>query len=98
MTSNNIKQKNTTKNLLSKHTQLTHSENRKVCSHTQRPDGDWIINTVMLEGSDTPFRFKRQKNYQNLKGARVNVTYYPQIEKLAGIDFEIMNVVRIRIA
>ena len=32
----------------------------------------------------------------NLQGARVNLTYYPQIEQVAGMEFETMKVVRIR--
>lgn len=96
MPPNNLKQKNSAKNLLNKHPGLVHSEERKVTSHTQRQDNEWILNTLMIEGFDTPFRFKRKKAYQNLKGALVNLTYYPSIENLAGIEFEIMNVVRIR--
>ncbi|MFD2231029.1 hypothetical protein [Alkalimarinus sediminis] len=84
--------------LLKKNQNLTHSEMQKVVSHVQRDDDDWIINTVMIEGCDVPFKFKRKKQYKNLKGARVNLTYYPSSEKVAGIPFEIMNVVRIKIA
>tara|TARA_R110001592_G_scaffold177076_2_gene417250 strand:+ start:53683 stop:53976 length:294 start_codon:yes stop_codon:yes gene_type:complete len=93
---NNLKHKNTAKDLLQKHPKLIHSDSKKVISHTQRQDDEWIINTLMIEGYEIPFRFKRKKAYQNLKGAQVNLTYYPIIEKLAGMDFEIMNVVRIR--
>ena len=50
----------------------------------------------MLEGYDVPFRFKRKQGYRNLKGARVNVTYYPDVEKVGGFDVEVMNVVRIK--
>ena len=39
---------------------------------------------------------KRKTEYRNLKGARVNVTYYPTVEKVGGFDLEVMNVVRIR--
>ncbi len=96
MPTNNLKQINTAKNLLQKHPKLIHSDSKKVVSHTQRQDGEWILNTIMIEGYETPFRFKRKKAYQNLKGAQVNLTYYPSIENLAGIEFEIMNVVRVR--
>lgn len=96
MSSNNLKHTNTAKNLLNKHPGLVHSEEKKVSSHTQRQENEWIINTVMIQGYEAPFRFKRKKPYQNLKGAQVNLTYYPSIETLAGIEFEIMNVVRIR--
>ena len=70
----------------------------KVNSHVQRDEknSEWIINTLTLEGYDVPFRFKRKKQYRNLKGARVNLTYYAGMEKVAGFDVEVMNVVRIR--
>jgi hypothetical protein len=84
--------------LLKKHAKLVHSEMLKVTSHVQRNTDDWIINTVMVEGCDVPFKFKRQREYKNLKGARVNLTYYPDVEIVAGIEFEVMNVVRIKIA
>lgn len=96
MQSNHAKKDNSAKNLLKKHPNLTHSEAKKVSSHTQRSDDEWIINTIMLEGYDTPFRFKRKKPYQNLKGAQVNLTFYPSTENVAGMPFEVMNVVRIR--
>lgn len=82
--------------LVKKHQELTHSELVKVISHVQRDKDDWIINTVMIEGCDVPFKFKRKQQYQDLKGARVNMTYYPSVEVVAGMDFEIMNVVRIK--
>jgi len=82
--------------LLEKNRELVYSEMMKVNSHVQRNDKEWIINTITLEGYDVPFRFKRKKEYRNLKGARVNLTYYPTVEKVAGFDIEIMNVVRIR--
>ena len=84
--------------LLTQHQKLTHSENMKVTSHVQREDGDWNLNTVMIEGIDVPFKFKRKKAYRSLKGARVNLTYYPLIEEVAGIEFETMKVVRIKVA
>ncbi|WP_455210980.1 hypothetical protein [Kaarinaea lacus] len=86
------------KKLLEKHNKLVHSEMLKVTSHVQRNAGDWIINTLMVEGYEVPFKFKRQRTYKNLKGARVNLTYYPDVEVVAGIEFEVMNVVRIKIA
>lgn len=82
--------------LVKKHQELTHSELVKVISHVQRDKDDWIINTVMIEDCDVPFKFKRKQQYQDLKGARVNMTYYPSVEVVAGMDFEIMNVVRIK--
>ncbi len=82
--------------LLEKNRELVHSEMMKVNSHVQRNDKEWIINTITLEGYDVPFRFKRKTEYRNLKGARVNLTYYPTVEKVGGFEMEIMNVVRIR--
>ncbi|MGD8566639.1 MAG: hypothetical protein PVJ39_00940 [Gammaproteobacteria bacterium] len=84
--------------LLKKHKNLTHSEMLKVNSHVQRKVDDWILNTVMVDGFDVPFKFKRKKQYKNLKGARVNLTYYPDSEIVAGLEFEIMKVVRIKVA
>ena len=84
--------------LIKKHKKLVHSEMMKVTSHVQRNDGDWIINTLMIEGYDVPFKYKRQKPYKSLKGQRVNLTYYPDVEEVAGMEFEIMNVVRVKIA
>ena len=84
--------------LLQKHQKLTHSEMMKVTSHVQRETSEWYINTVMLEGYDVPFRFKRKKLYKNLKGQCVNITYYPQVENVAGMEIEIMKVVRIKIS
>lgn len=82
--------------LLKKHRELIHSEMMKVLSHVQRPKGDWMINTLMIEGCDVPFKYKRKKPYKNLKGQRVNLTYYCDSESVAGFDIEIMTVVRIK--
>ncbi|MDH5435417.1 MAG: hypothetical protein OEX83_01545 [Gammaproteobacteria bacterium] len=84
--------------LLKKHDKLVHSEMKKVTSHVQRSKGEWFINTVMVEGCEVPFKYKRKQKYKNLKGARVNLTYYPTVEKAGGLDFEVMNVVRIKVA
>ena len=86
------------KKLLKKHAALVHTDMMKVTSHVQREAGEWIINTLMLEGHDVAFKYKRKKRYKNLKGQRVNLTYYPGHEVVAGINIEIMTVVRIRIA
>jgi hypothetical protein len=43
-----------------------------------------------------PFRFKRKKPYKNLKGMFVNLTYYANTESVAGIEMEVMNVIRIK--
>ncbi|NRB37298.1 MAG: hypothetical protein HRU20_02385 [Pseudomonadales bacterium] len=84
--------------LIKKHQQLIQSDFRKVVSHTQRSDGEWHINTLMIEGVSAPFKYKRNEPYQNLKGQRVNLTYYRKMEKVAGMDFEVMRVVRIKIS
>jgi hypothetical protein len=86
------------KKLLERHKNLVHSEMLKVNSHVQREAGEWIINTLMIEGSEVPFKYKRKKKYKNIKGQRVNLTYYPDIESVAGIEMEVMTVVRIKIA
>lgn len=84
--------------LLKKHRDLTHSEMQKVISHVQRDTKEWVINTLMIEGCDVPFKFKRKTAYKNVQGQRVNLTYYPDKESVAGIEMEVMNVVRIKIA
>ncbi|GGD50008.1 hypothetical protein [Lacimicrobium alkaliphilum] len=88
--------KDKTKQLLEQHPDLTHSEQMKVVSHVQREDDEWLMNTLMLEGHDVPFRFKRKKRYRSLQGAQVNITYYPETEIVAGMEFEYMKIVRIR--
>ena len=84
--------------LLEQHRQLVHSENQKVLSHVQRELDDWFVNTLMIEGCDVPFKYKRKKLYKNLKGQKVNLTYYPESETVAGFDIEIMKVVRIKVS
>lgn len=86
------------KDLTTKHKDLTHSENQKVASHVQREQDDWFINTLMIENISAPFKYKRKKLYQSLKGQRVNLTYYPSTESIAGFDIEIMNVVRVKVS
>jgi len=90
--------KDPVKNLLGKHQQLTHSDMMKVESHVQRESGEWFLNTLMLEGIDVPFKYKRKKLYKNLQGQRVNLTYYPSSEFVIGIEVEVMNVVRIKVS
>ena len=84
--------------LLKAHEKLTHSEMMKVESHIQRESGEWVLNTLMLEGYTVPFKYKRKKQYKNLKGQRVNLTYYHSSEDIAGIEMEVMNVVRIKVS
>ena len=92
------KAKSAVEKLLSKHQSLTHSEMLQVVSHVQRQEGEWLVNTIMVEGTDVPFKFRRKKAYKNLNGAQVNLTYYPTTEEIAGIEFETMKVVRIKVA
>ncbi len=84
--------------LLKKHQQLNQSDMMKVKSHVQRESGEWVINTLMIDGCDVAFKYKRKKRYKDLKGQRVNLTYYPDVEKVAGMQIEVMNVVRIKIS
>lgn len=90
--------KDPVKNLLKNHQQLTHSDMLKVESHVQREAGEWFINTLMIEHVSAPFKYKRKKRYKDLKGQRVNLTYYPASEDVAGFKIDVMNVVRIKIA
>lgn len=82
--------------LLKKRPALIHSEDVKVASHVQREEGDWILHTLMIAGYDVPFVYKRKQRYQDLKGARVNLSYYPSHQLRAGFEFEIMKLVRLR--
>lgn len=84
------------KKLLTKHQKLNQLDMAKVTSHVQRQTDDWVLNTVVLEGYDVPFQYTRQKVYKSLAGGRVNLTYYPETKSVAGVDFEVMKVVRIR--
>lgn len=82
--------------LLERHASLVHSDMVKVTSHVQRKVGEWTINTLMIEGHDVPFRYRRKQQYRNLRGARVNMTYYAAAEVVGGIEIEVMKVVRIK--
>ncbi len=82
--------------LIAKHEQLIHSEGLTVSSHTQRDDGEWIQHSLMIDGYNVPFKFKRKSKYKSLAGAKVNMTYYIDIVIVAGLEFEIMKVVRIK--
>ena len=88
--------KSDAKKLIKKNPNLVHSEMQKVVSHVQRIKDSWVLNTVLIEGCDVPFKYKRKEQYKSLKGARVNITYYPGKEDIAGMEFEVMVVVRIR--
>lgn len=84
--------------LTAAHQGLIHSEMKKVVSHVQRAAGNWIINTLMIEGCDVPFRYKRKRQYRSLQGQRVNLTYYRATESVAGMPMEVMKVVRVRVS
>lgn len=84
------------KKLLKKHQQLNQMDMATVVSHVQRESDDWVLNTIMLEGHDVPFKYSRKERYKSLKGARVNLTFYAETQEVAGIEFEVMKVVRIR--
>ncbi|MCP4322811.1 MAG: hypothetical protein GY787_13380 [Alteromonadales bacterium] len=90
--------KNAAKKLVKQHDKLVHSEEMKVISHVQRESGDWIVNTLMIDKVDVPFKYKRKKLYQSLKGQRVNLTYYPETQTVAGFNVEVMSVVRVKIS
>jgi hypothetical protein len=84
--------------LLHANPRLVHSKMLKVDSHVQRESGEWILNTLMIEGYSVPFRYRRKQRYRSLQGARVNLTYYPDTETVAGIAMEVMKVVRIKLS
>ena len=84
--------------LTKKHRELVHSDALRVLSHVQRLSDDWLINTLMIEGCDVPFKYRRRQRYKSLKDQRVNLTYYPATETVAGFEMEVMNVVRVKIA
>ena len=90
--------KNAAQKLVKKHDKLVHSENMKVVSHVQRECDDWIVNTLMLDNLNVPFKYKRKKLYQSLQGQRVNLTYYSEIETVAGFSIEVMSVVRVKVS
>lgn len=90
--------KSDVKKIIERHPEAIHSEMKKVISHVQRQQGEWYINSIMIEGCAVPFKYKRKKKYKDLKGQRVNLTYYPVTETISGIGFDVMNVVRIKIS
>jgi len=86
------------KQLIEQHRKLIHTDNIKVVSHVQRESDDWFVNTLMLDEIDVPFKYKRKKLYKSLNGQRVNITYYPDNETIAGFDIEVMRIVRVKVA
>lgn len=53
--------------MLANHNKLIHTEGVKITSHTQREVEEWVQHTVMIEGCDVPFKFKRPKNFDALR-------------------------------
>lgn len=86
------------KKLLKKHQKLNQTDCLKITSHVQRESSEWILHTLMAEGIDAPFRFKRKEKYKSLKGQRVNLTYYADRETIAGMEMDYMKVVRIKLS
>lgn len=86
------------KQFLADNDKLIHSTMQKIASHVQREKEGWFLNTVMVDGIDVPFKYKRKKRYKSLKGARVDMIYYPDTETVAGMDFEVMKVVKINLS
>jgi hypothetical protein len=41
--------------LLKQHAKLVHTGMLKVTSHVQRDEGDWIVNTLLVEGYEVSF-------------------------------------------
>tara|TARA_R110001583_G_scaffold75595_2_gene207951 strand:- start:450 stop:725 length:276 start_codon:yes stop_codon:yes gene_type:complete len=82
--------------LTEEHRELTHSDECLVISHVQRESAEWFVNTLMIEDCDIPFKYRRKKRYKSLQGQRVNLTYYPGSESIAGLEIDIMNIVRIK--
>ncbi len=95
---NNVPENKQAQQLIKQHQKLVHTDNIKVISHVQREVDDWILNTLMLENIDVPFKYKRKKLYKSLNGQRVNITYYPENENIAGFEIEIMKIVRVKIS
>ncbi|MFT6987667.1 MAG: hypothetical protein ACJAT7_003525 [Psychromonas sp.] len=85
------------KSILQKHNQLIHCELMQVASHVQRFNGECMLNTLMMDGFDCPFKYCRKSKYRNLKGKQVDISYYPTIEVIADFEVEIMKVVQIKV-
>ena len=79
---------------LANNDKLIHATIQKVESHIQRQVEGWFHKILLLKDCDVPFKYKRQKVYQCLKGARVDLIYYTR-DQIAGMKFEVMNVVKV---
>lgn len=80
-----------------KRNQLVHCELMQVNSHVQRFNGECMLNTLMMNGFDCPFKYCRKYKYRNLTGKQVELSYYPAIEVIAGFEVDIMKVVQIKV-
>lgn len=84
-------------NRLQQHDQLVHGELMQVASHVQRFNGECMINTLMMDGYDSPFKYGRKNKCRNLKGKQVDLSYYPSTEVIADFEMKIMKVVQIKV-
>jgi hypothetical protein len=89
--------KSSVETMLQKQCQLIHCELMEVTSHVQRFNGECMLNTLMIDGYDCPFKYCRKNKYQNLKGKQVDLSCYPSIEVIAGFEIDIMKVVHIKV-
>jgi len=76
--------------------QLIHLEGARVVSHRQLKKNDSVLNTLVLEGHDVPFQFRRKTAFRSLLGARVNLSYYPESRTAGDKTFKTMRIVKIR--
>lgn len=57
--------------LLNRNRELNQLDMQKVVSHVQREPGEWVLNTLILEGYDVQFRYSRKNcNVFRLKHRR----------------------------
>ncbi|WP_435237164.1 hypothetical protein ACR30L_06200 [Psychromonas sp. PT13] len=85
--------------IMSQHqnSQPIHSDVMEVKSHVQRFNGECMLNTIMVDGYDCPFQYRREFKYKNLEGKQVDLSYYPAVEMIAGFEMEIMKVVHLKV-
>ena len=50
--------------LLKKNSELNQLDFVKVLSHVQRETNGWILNTLLLDGYDVPFKYRRKQAYR----------------------------------
>ena len=58
---------NSVNKLLKTHQKLTHSEMVRVVSHVQRDTKEWVLNTLLIDDCNIPFKYKRKKKYKNIE-------------------------------